>query len=143
MADFVQSTNVKSAIRKLANPIADADAFTVIVNEVIANNPFGCVSYMTAGTNHAPVEKTKEAYTVKVLYEDTNAKTVGNYTGRFNTLAGFRPGPWRLWLPPRSRQHTAVQRTITLIMSRIRSRSGATTRTASCTSLHSAARRSP
>ena len=92
MADFVQSTNVKSAIRKLAFPIADEDVFINIVNNVIANNPFGCVAYMTAGTNHAPVEKTKEAYTVKVLYEDTNAKTVGTYTGRYNTLAGFKAG---------------------------------------------------
>ena len=47
---------------------------------------------MTAGENHPAVEKTKEAYTVKVVYQDTNAKTVGNLSDKFNTIAGFNAG---------------------------------------------------
>ena len=47
MADFVQNTNVKSAVRILANPIADINAFNTIVQSVITSNPFGCVSYMS------------------------------------------------------------------------------------------------
>jgi hypothetical protein len=92
MGDFVQSTNVKSAVRKFANPIADADVFNTIVQAVITANPFGCIAYMSGGANHAPVEKTREAYTARVLFEDTNAKVVGTATDRFTTLAGFNAG---------------------------------------------------
>ena len=92
MADFVQSANVKSAVRTLAEPIADIATFNTIVQSVITDNPFGCVAYMTAGENHAPVEKTREAYTARLVYEDGNAKTIGNGSHRFNTLAGFNAG---------------------------------------------------
>ena len=92
MADFVQNSQTKSAIRELADPIADVAAFNTIVQSVITGNPFACVSYMTAGTNHPPVEKTREAYTARIVYEDTAAKNVGTGTHRFNTLAGFTAG---------------------------------------------------
>jgi len=92
MADFVQNSQTKNAVRMLASPIADVTAFNLIVQSVITDNPFACVSYMTAGTNHAPVEKTREAYTARIVYEDGNAKTVGSGTHRFSTLAGFSAG---------------------------------------------------
>ena len=92
MADFVQKTTVKSAVRKLATPIADAAAFNAIVQSVITDNPFGCTAYESAGVSHAPVEKTKEAYTVKIVYQDTEAKSVGTDSSKFNTLAGFNAG---------------------------------------------------
>jgi hypothetical protein len=92
MADFVQNTNVKSAVRKLASPIADVAAFNLIVQSVITDNPFACVAYITAGTSHPPVEKTRESYTAKIVYEDTNAKSVGTASDRYNTIAGFNAG---------------------------------------------------
>jgi len=92
MADFVQSANVKSAVRKLANPIADVAAFNTIVQSVITGNPFACVSYMTAGESHPAVEKTKESYTAKIVYQDSDAKTVGNLSDKFNSIAGFNAG---------------------------------------------------
>jgi hypothetical protein len=92
MADFVQSANVKSAIRKLAEPIADVAAFNTLVESVITSNPFACVAYMTAGESHEPVEKTKEAYTARVVYQDSDAKTVGTGSHKFDTLAGFNAG---------------------------------------------------
>ncbi len=92
MADFVQSTNVKSAVRKLANPIADLAAFNTLVQSVITTNPFGCVSYMSSGVNHPPVEKSREAYTAKIVYQDTDAKTVGSGSESYNTVAGFNAG---------------------------------------------------
>ena len=92
MADFVQSANVKSAVRKLADPIADVAAFNTLVQSVITGNPFACVSYMTAGVTHDPVEKTKEGYTVKIVYQDSDAKTVGNLSDKFDTMAGFTAG---------------------------------------------------
>jgi hypothetical protein len=39
MADFVQRANVKSAVRKLASPIANVAAFNTIVQSVIAATP--------------------------------------------------------------------------------------------------------
>ena len=92
MADFVQSANVKSAVRTLAEPIADVATFNTIVQSVITDNPFECVAYMTAGESHPPVEKTKEAFTAKLVYQDTLAKTVGTGSHKFNTLAGFNAG---------------------------------------------------
>jgi hypothetical protein len=92
MADFVQSTVTKSAVRELAEPIADVATFNAIVQSVITDNPFACVAYMTAGENHNPVERTREGYTVKILYQDTDAKTVGNLSDRFTTIAGFNAG---------------------------------------------------
>ena len=92
MADFVQSANVKSATRTLAEPIADIATFNTIVQSVITDNPFECVAYMTAGESHPPVEKTKEAYTAKFVYQDTDAKSVGTGSHKFDTLAKFNAG---------------------------------------------------
>jgi 23S rRNA U2552 (ribose-2'-O)-methylase RlmE/FtsJ len=92
MADFVQSANVKSAIRKLALPIADVETFNSIVESVITSNPFSCVSYMIGGETHPAVEKTKETYTAKVVYQDAMAKTVGTGNHKFDTLAKFNSG---------------------------------------------------
>jgi len=92
MADFLQNSQTKNAVRMLASPIADVTVFDSIVQSVITDNPFACVAYMTAGENHAPVEKTRESYTARLTYEDGNAKNVGNGSHRFNTLAGFSAG---------------------------------------------------
>lgn len=92
MGDFVQSPNVKSAVRKLANPSADVDVFNTIVQAIITANPFGCVSYMSGGVTHQSVEKSKEAYVAKIAYEDANAKSVGTGSHRFGTIAGFNAG---------------------------------------------------
>ena len=92
MADFVQNSQIKNAVRVLASPITDVTAFNLIVQSVITDNPFGCVSYMTAGETHDPVEKTRESYTAKLVYEDVEAKTVGNGSHKFNTIAGFNAG---------------------------------------------------
>ena len=92
MGDFVQSNVTKSAVRELADPIADVATFNTIVQSVITDNPFGCVAYMTAGVNHDPVEKTRENYTARLVYEDGNAKSIGTAAHRFNTVAGFNAG---------------------------------------------------
>ena len=93
MADFVQNNIVKSAIRTLAEPIADIATFNTVVQSVITGNPFACVEYMTAGVTHQPVEKTKETYVAKIVYTDADAKTVGTDTGKYNSVAGFNAGP--------------------------------------------------
>jgi len=92
MADFIQSSQSKNAVRTLATPIVDVAAFDAIVQAVIANNPFGCVEYISAGVTHDPVEKSRENYTVRIIYQNTEAETVGNDAGRFNTVAGYTAG---------------------------------------------------
>jgi len=92
MADFVQKTTVKSAVRKLATPIADVTAFNTIVQSVITDNPFACTTYESGGVNHAAVEKSRESYVAKVIYQDTDAKSVGSESGKFNSVAGFNAG---------------------------------------------------
>jgi hypothetical protein len=92
MADFVQKTTVKSAVRTLASPIADVAAFNTIVQSIITGNPFACVAYITAGVNHAPVEISKEAYVAKINYQDENAKVIGTESGKFGSIAGFTAG---------------------------------------------------
>ncbi|MFA5330851.1 MAG: hypothetical protein WC342_00585 [Methanoregula sp.] len=92
MADFIENTTVKSAIRTLASPIEDVTVFESIVQSVLSTNPFGCVSYMTAGETHDPVEKSKEAYVAKIVYQDSNAKNVGYASDKYGTIAGFSAG---------------------------------------------------
>lgn len=92
MADYVQKTNVKSAVRKLTNPIADASAFNALVQTIITTNPFGCVSYMSSGVNHPPVEKTRENFTARFVYQDALAKSVGSTSENYNTMAGYTAG---------------------------------------------------
>ena len=48
MADFVQNSQTKNAVRELASPIADVATFNLIVQSVITDNPFACVLYMSA-----------------------------------------------------------------------------------------------
>jgi hypothetical protein len=92
MADFIEKTVTKTAGRELANSIADVSAFDSIVQAVITANPFGCVAYTEGGVSHQPVEKTRENYVVKIVYQDALAKTVGNDSGKFGSIAGFNAG---------------------------------------------------
>ena len=92
MADFIQKTNVRTATRTLAAPIADVSAFNTIVQSVITDNPFGCVAYTEGGVAHQPVEKSKESYVARVIYQDANGKSVGTDSCKFGSVAGFNAG---------------------------------------------------
>ena len=89
MADFATKSTTKTAVRKLANPLADVTAFETLVQGVITNNPFQCVPTNTAGVNNPPVERSREGYTAKVVYSDASAKSVGIMTIRAQTVAAF------------------------------------------------------
>ncbi|MEN6519108.1 MAG: hypothetical protein ABFC38_13190 [Methanospirillum sp.] len=89
MANFVQSGVVKTAVRELAAPIADVAVFTEVVDDVLTNNPFGCTAYQVGTENHAAVEKSRETYTGRVVYEDGEAATVGQVTVRCPTVAAY------------------------------------------------------
>lgn len=89
MSDFVQKTNTKTALRTLAAPIDGSSAFDTLVSGIISTNPWGCTSYEQAGATLPAVEKSREAYVAKILYQDGDGKTVGNVSAKAATLAGF------------------------------------------------------
>ena len=78
MGDFVQNNNVKSAVRALAEPIADVAAFDALVQAVITTNPFACVAYSSGSESHQPVEKSKEAYVAKIVFIGRRRKETRN-----------------------------------------------------------------
>ena len=90
--NFLHDSEAKMTVRELANPIADVESFDTIVSSVIDENPFGCTAYMTDGQRHAPVEKVKEFYTLRLVYEDDNANVIGSSLNDFNTVSGFNSG---------------------------------------------------
>lgn len=87
MADFTQKTVVKSAVRELTSPIADYTTFNALVQDILDNNPWGCTVYESAGVSKPAVEKTKEAYSASIVYENAEAKTVGSIPVRGPTMA--------------------------------------------------------
>jgi hypothetical protein len=89
MADFVQTSNTKTAVRDLAAPIADVTAFNTIVQGVITGNPWVCTAYTYGDVPQDPVMKNREAYTGYVVYEDVEAKSVGFVSARAKTITGF------------------------------------------------------
>jgi len=90
MADFVQKTVNKSAVRDLAVPIADVTSFNTLIESVIADNPFGCVGYTTkAGETIAAVVRNREHYTAKVDFLNGEGKKVGTVSLQSPTIAAF------------------------------------------------------
>mgnify|MGYP000892956096 CR=1 FL=1 len=90
MADFVQTTVNKTALRDLAVPIADVESFDTIIQAVITDNPFGCVEYTTrAGETIAPIIKNREHYTAKVNFVNGEGKKVGTVSLQSPTIAAF------------------------------------------------------
>jgi hypothetical protein len=89
MADFETKSTTKSAVRKLADPLADVTAFDNLVQGVIANNPFQCTTYNQGGSDHPPVERTRQGYTSRIIYQDGTAKTIALITVRAPTIAAF------------------------------------------------------
>ncbi|WP_317296274.1 hypothetical protein [Methanoculleus nereidis] len=90
MADFVQKTVNKTAVRDLAVPIATVTSFNTLIESVIEDNPFGCVGYTTkAGETIAAVIRNREHYTAKVNFLDGEGKRVGNVSLQSPTIAAF------------------------------------------------------
>jgi len=89
MADFTQTAVVKTAVRELPAPIADAATFSGIIEDIISENPWGCTAYTSGGVEHAAVEKASESYTVKVNFEDGEGGIVGDASAEAGSLAGY------------------------------------------------------
>ena len=89
MADFVEQTVTKTAVRKLATPIGSTADFETIINSIISTNPWGCTAYEVSGVAQPAISKSRETYTARVFYEDVEGKTLGNVTAKAGSLAGF------------------------------------------------------
>jgi hypothetical protein len=92
MAHFEQKTGNRSALRFLKNPFPDVVVFNTVVRALILRNPVGCTSYMKAGKNHPPIEKVREMYTAKFVYEDAQGKQVGNGLDMYTSVEGYQYG---------------------------------------------------
>ncbi len=91
MADFVQKTVNKTAVRDLAVPIADVTSFDNLIETIIDDNPFGCVGYTGSdGVPVAAIVRNREHYTAKVDFidEDTG-KRVGTVSLQSPSIAAF------------------------------------------------------
>ncbi len=90
MADFVQTTVNKTAVRDLAVPIADVTSFNNLIEMVIDDNPFGCIAYTDReGVEVPAVIRNREHYTAKVNFIDGEGKKVGNISLQSPTIAAF------------------------------------------------------
>ena len=90
MADFVESTVNRTAVRELSVPIASVTAFNNLVQSVITDNPFGCVGYTNSdGEYIEPVVLNRERYTAKVNFINADGKRVGTVSLDSPTIAAF------------------------------------------------------
>jgi hypothetical protein len=92
MAKFRQKKGTNSSVRTLKRPVPDISAFDTIIQSLILKNPFGCKAYMSGKKNHPPVEKVREMYTAKFVYENMNGKRVGSGSETYNTVDGYYTG---------------------------------------------------
>jgi hypothetical protein len=91
-SNFGQDSQEKIVMRVLANPIESVLAFNLIVQSVITDNPFACVSYTVDGEHHDPVEKIKEVYTAHIFYKDNNGNIVGTTEIIYNSSTDYESG---------------------------------------------------
>ena len=89
MADFITSTTTKTAVRDLAEPIPDLATFVTLVQTILDTNPWGCTSYQSGGQTLSAVAKTRESYSGRIVYENAEAKTVGQISVKAPTAASF------------------------------------------------------
>ena len=89
MADFIEQSNSRTAVRELTAPIADITTFNTLVAGVVSGNPWGCTAYEVAGVAQPAVAVSRESYMAKVAYEDGEAKNVGNASAKCPTVAAF------------------------------------------------------
>jgi hypothetical protein len=77
MADFVNTVTTKTAARDLAVPMSDPASFIALIQCILETNPWGCTSYQAAGQTMPALAKTRESYSGQIVFENDEAKTVG------------------------------------------------------------------
>ena len=89
MGDFIQKTQVKSAVRKLSSPIEKMETFQNLINTIITTNPWGCTSYVENGAPIAGIIRKQNYYSGTVRYSDAQQKVVGEVSFKAPSMAAF------------------------------------------------------
>ena len=79
MADFVNTSTTKTAVRDLNAPIADLASFIALNQGILDTNPWGCTSYQAAGQTLPAMAKTVGQISVKTPTTaafNTNVSTI-------------------------------------------------------------------
>ncbi|OPY38738.1 MAG: hypothetical protein A4E35_00523 [Methanoregula sp. PtaU1.Bin051] len=92
MAHFNEKPGTKSASRRMKTPFPDVTAFDAVVRSLVLKNPLRCTPYRSARKAHPPVEKVREMYTAKFVYEDAKGKRIGTGQDTYHTVAGYQYG---------------------------------------------------
>lgn len=92
MAHFNQKPGTKSVSRRLKIAFPDITAFDTVIRSLILKNPLGCTSYRSVRKTHPPVEKVREMYTAKFVYEDAKGRRIGTGQDMYNSVAGYQYG---------------------------------------------------
>jgi len=92
MTQFRRKPGATSAYRRLKTPIPDVATFDAVVRSLIMKNPLGCSSSMSGKKNHPPIEKVREMYTAKFVYEDAKGKRIGTGQEMYNSVDGYLLG---------------------------------------------------
>ena len=88
MADFVEKSVNKSAVRDLAVPIPNVEAFDNLIKSIIDDNPFDCIGYVKDGEEMPAVARHREHYTAKVNFVNAGKK-VGAVSLQSPTITAF------------------------------------------------------
>ena len=88
MADFVEKSVNKSAVRDLAVPFPNVEAFDNLIEGIIDDNPFDCIEYVKDGEEMPAVARHREHYTAKVNFVNAGKK-VGAVSLQSPTIAAF------------------------------------------------------
>jgi hypothetical protein len=92
VTQFRRKPGIKGAYRRLIATIPDVTVFEAIVRSLIMKNPLGCSSYMSGKKNHPPIERVREMYTAKFVYEDATGKRIGTGQEMYNSVEGYTYG---------------------------------------------------
>ena len=89
MADFIETSNSRSAVRELVQPIADITTFSAIIQSVIDDNPFGCTEYSENGATLPGVARNREHYIAKVVFDDNAGEKIGTLSVKCPSISAM------------------------------------------------------
>ena len=87
--NYDRLVTTKTAVRNVAAPIADLTFFIALIQGILDTNPWGCTSYQAAGQTMPALAKTREAYSGRIVFENDEAKTVGQISVKAPTAASY------------------------------------------------------
>ena len=89
MGDFIQKTQVKSAVRKLSSPIEKMETFQNLINSIMSSNPWGCTSYVDNGVTIEGIIRKNEYFSGTVQFSDAQKKVIGEIVIKVPNMGAF------------------------------------------------------